>query len=302
MKVSMSRRYAIIEAPSNLGLRPDGVEKLAGRLLSHGLAERLQARHAARLSVPPYDFVRDPETMTLNAAAIAAWSPTLADAVGQVLDAAEFPVVLGGDCSILLGPMLALKRRGRYGLLFIDGHADFYQPEADPTGEAASMELAFATGHGPRLLADIDGQGPLVAEEDVFVFGYRDGEQQIRDGSQPLPLPIRALDLTAVRGMGIEAAATEAVEHLTRAGLAGFFIHLDADCLDDEIMPAVEYRLDDGLSLDELKTTLRVALYGGKAIGLEVTIYNPDLDEDGSAGLELTEALAQVLGTSAPTT
>jgi arginase len=302
MKVSMSRRYAIIEAPSNLGLRPDGVEKLAGRLLSHGLVERLQARHAARLSVPPYDFVRDPETMTLNAAAIAAWSPKLADAVGQVLDAAEFPVVLGGDCSILLGPMLALKRRGRYGLLFIDGHADFYQPEADPTGEAASMELAFATGHGPRLLADIDGQGPLVAEEDVFVFGYRDGEQQIRDGSQPLPLPIRALELTAVRGMGIEAAATEAVEHLTRAGLAGFFIHLDADCLDDEIMPAVEYRLDDGLSLDELKTTLRVALYGGKAIGLEVTIYNPDLDEDGSAGLELTEALAQVLGTSAPTT
>ena len=111
----MSRRYAIIEAPSNLGLRPAGVEKLAGRLLSLGLADRLQARHAARLSPPPYDFVRDPETMTLNAAAIAAWSPKLADAVGQVLDAGEFPVVLGGDCSILLGPTLALKRRGRYG-------------------------------------------------------------------------------------------------------------------------------------------------------------------------------------------
>jgi arginase len=297
----MSRRYAIVEAPSNLGLRPDGVEKLAERLLSHGLAERLQARHAARLSPPPYGFVRDPETMTLNAAAIAGWSPKLADAVGQVLDAGDFPVVLGGDCSILLGPTLALKRRGRYGLLFIDGHADFYQPEADPTGEAASMELAFATGHGPRLLADIGGQGPLVEEEDVFVFAYRDGEQQIRDGSQPLPMAIRALDFAAVRSMGVEAAATEAVAHLTRENLAGFFIHLDADCLDDDIMPAVEYRLDDGLSLDELKTTLRIALYSGKAVGLEVTIYNPDLDDDGSAGLELTEALAQALGTSAPT-
>ena len=172
--------------------------------------------------------------MTLNAAAIAGWSPKLADVVGQVLDAEEFPVVLGGDCSILLGPTLALKRRGSYGLLFIDGHADFYQPEADPTGEAASMELAFATGHGPRLLTDIDGQGPLVAEEDVFVFGYRDGEEQIRDGSQPLPPTIRALDFAAVRRMGIEAAATLAVEHLTRENLAGFFIHLDADCLDDD--------------------------------------------------------------------
>jgi arginase len=218
-----------------------------------------------------------------------------------VLDADEFPVVLGGDCSILLGPTLALKRRGRYGLLFIDGHADFYQPEADPTGEAASMDLAFATGHGPRLLSDIEGQGPLVGEEDVFVFGYRDGEEQIRDGSQPLPLTIRAFDLDGVRRIGVEAAATEAVEHVTREDLAGFFIHLDADCLDDDIMPAVEYRLDGGLSLDELKTTLRIALYSGKAVGLEVTIYNPDLDEDGSAGLELAQALAEALGTSAPT-
>jgi arginase len=29
------------------------------------------------------------------------------------------------DCSILLGCLLALKRRGRYWLLFLDGHADF---------------------------------------------------------------------------------------------------------------------------------------------------------------------------------
>ena len=297
----MSRRYAIIEAPSNLGLRPAGVEKLAGRLLGLGLAGRLQARHASRLSPPPYDFVRDPETMTLNAAAIAAWSPKLADVVGQVLDAEEFPVVLGGDCSILLGPTLALKRRGKYGLLFIDGHADFYQPEADPTGEAASMDLAFATGHGPRLLTDIDGQGPLVAEQDVFVFGFRDGEEQIRDGSQPLPPTMRALDLAAVRRMGIEAAARLAVEHVTRENLAGFFIHLDADCLDDEIMPAVEYRLPGGLSQDELKTILRIALNSGKAVGLEVTIYNPDLDEDGVAGRMLAGLLAEALGTSAPT-
>jgi arginase len=32
---------------------------------------------------------------------------------------------IGGDYSILPGSMLALRRRGRYGLLFIDGHADF---------------------------------------------------------------------------------------------------------------------------------------------------------------------------------
>jgi arginase len=84
------RHYAIIEAPSNLGLKPMGVETLPARLLGHGLAERLDARRAGRLDVPPYSFERDPETQTLNAQAIAEWSPKLADAVEGVLDAGEF--------------------------------------------------------------------------------------------------------------------------------------------------------------------------------------------------------------------
>ncbi len=58
--------------------------------------------------------------------------------------------MLGGDCSILLGKMLALRRRGRHGLLFIDGRADFYQPQAEPNGEAPSMDLALAPAAGRR--------------------------------------------------------------------------------------------------------------------------------------------------------
>jgi arginase len=292
--------YAIIEAPSILGLRPSGVETLPDALLAHGLAERLGAAVAARLETPPYDPARDPETLTLNARAIAAWSPKLADAVEGVLDAGAFPLVLGGDCSIVLGSMLALKRRGRYGLLFIDGHADFYQPEANPNGEAASMDLAFVTGRGPRLLTDIEGRGPLVREEDAFAFGYRDAEEQAEYGSQPLPPALRSLDLAAVRRFGVEAAADIAVAHLTRSDLEGFFIHLDADVLDDAVMPAVDYRLPDGLTLEELEAALEIALGSGKAAGMEVTIYNPKLDRDGSAGRALVRTLAQALGTRPP--
>jgi arginase len=98
----MSCRYAIVEAPSILGLKPSGVERLPRALLDHGLARRLGARPAARLETPPYDPVRDPETKTLNARAIAEWSPRLADATEAVLARGEFPIVLGGDCSIVL--------------------------------------------------------------------------------------------------------------------------------------------------------------------------------------------------------
>jgi len=295
-----TRRYAIIEAPSTLGLRSSGVEELPSRLLGLGLAERIRARRAARLEPPPREGQRDAETLVLNASTIASWSPGLADAVEMVLDEDEFPVILGGDCSIVLGSMLAFRRRGRSGLLFIDGNADFFQPEAEPYGEAASMDLALVTGHGPKRLTDIEGRGPIVREEDAVAFAYRDWKDQDEYGSQPLPDALKSLDLSAVRRMGIEAAAQAAVAHLTREGLDGFFIHVDADCLDDAVMPAVDYRIPDGLSWKELEAALRIALGSGAARGLEITIYNPRLDQDGMPAAGLVETLAAALGTSAP--
>jgi arginase len=290
------RPYAILEAPSTLGLATGGVEGLPGRLLELGLAEGIGARRAGRLDVLPKDPKPDPATLTLNARAIAAWSPKLADAVEKLLDAGEFPVILGGDCTIVLGSMLALRRRGRYGLFFIDGNADFFQPEAEPNGEGASMDLAFVTGHGPALLSDLEGRRPLARPEDVVAFAFRDHEDQAAFGSQPLPKELRTYDLDAVRRLGIESAARAAISHLTRAELDGFFIHLDADCLDDRIMPAVDFRVPGGLSWDELSAALRIMLASGKAVGLEVTIYNPRLDEDGSAGQGLVDVLEAALG------
>ncbi|MEO3432025.1 arginase family protein [Inquilinus sp. CAU 1745] len=294
------RPYAVLEAPSTLGLATDGVEGLPDRLLELRLADRILARRAGRLATPPKDRTPDSETRILNAKAIAAWSPKLADAVEEVLNAGEFPVVLGGDCTIVLGSMLALRRRGRYGLFFIDGNADFFQPDAEPNGEGASMDLAFVTGHGPALLTDLEGRYPLVRAGDAVAFAFRDHEDQAEFGSQPLPPELRAYDLDNVRSMGVESAARAAVDHLTRPELDGFFIHLDVDCLDDSIMPAVDFRMPGGLSWDELRNALRIALASGRAVGLEVTIYNPQLDEDGSAGRGLADMLAESLGTAAP--
>lgn len=289
------RHYAVLEAPSTLGLASEGVELLPDRLLELGLARHIHARRAARLQVPHRHSTPDPKTGVLNADAIAAWSPQLADALEAVLDAREFPVVLGGDCTIVLGTMLALRRRGRYGLLFIDGNADFFQPEAEPHGEGASMDLAFVTGYGPKLLTDIEGRAPIVRPEDVVAFGYRDHADQREYGSQPLPGEMKAIDLPRVRESGIEMAAREAIEHLSRPELEGFFIHVDADCIDDAIMPAVDFRLPGGMSLEELTVVLLAALASGRAVGLEVAIYNPRLDADGSAGRRLVDLLKEVL-------
>jgi arginase len=138
-----------------------------------------------------------------------------------------------------------------------------------------------------------------VRSEDAVAFAFRDHEDQAKFGSQPLPADLLAYDLHAVRRLGVEAAARASVDHLMRAELDGFFIHLDADCLDDAIMPAVDFRVPGGLSWKELSAALRIILASGKAIGMEVTIYNPRLDEDGNAGRGLADVLATALGTAA---
>jgi hypothetical protein len=144
------------------------------------------------------------------------YTQRLADAVAASLDAGERPLVLGGDCTILLGILLALARRGRYGLLFLDGHADFYQPAANVNGQAASSELAFATGRGPAALTRFDGHCPLVGDEQVVALGMRDGAETELYGSQPLPPALRAYELSTLRRLGVDRAASEAVDYLRR--------------------------------------------------------------------------------------
>lgn len=275
------RPAAVIEAPSILGLRPTGVQNLPEALIRAGLLGRLQARHAGRVTAPAYSAERDPETGFLNARAIAGYSRKLAESVGRVLDRGEFALVLGGDCSILLGAMLALDRRGPHGLLFIDGHMDFYQSEANVNGEAASSELALATGRGPALLTTYDGRCPLIRDEDVVAFGFRDEREAETYGSQPLPKEMKALSFAGVRRMGAAAAARDAVAHVSGQGTREFWIHFDADALDDEVMPAVDYRLPGGLAWSEMETVLGAALAHPKAAGMEVTIFNPTLDRGG---------------------
>jgi arginase len=290
-------RYAVIEAPSVLGLWPSGVEGLPGALLERGLAQRLKARRAGQVTTLPFQAARDEPTGLLNPRAIRMFSGRLADAVQPVLGAGEFPLVLGGDCSILLGSLLALRRGGRPGFLFLDGQADFYQPEAEPKGEAASMDLSLATGRGPAVVTDLEGLRPLVRDEDVFVLGYRDRQDAALHGSQPLPASIAAIDLDGLRDDGgATAAARRALAHLTRPdGPQRFWIHLDVDVLDDAIMPCVDYRMPGGLSLQELTTVLRTAIASDQAAGLEITIYNPKLDPQGTAAQGLVDALVTAL-------
>ena len=286
----------MIEVPSALGLRPSGVENAPSALRAAGLHSRLGITDEVRIDVPPYCDVRDPGSRVLNPQGIASVAHALANAVGIALDDDRSPIVIGGDCSILLGPLLALRRLGRYGLVFIDGHADFQHGDDEPSGEVASLDLAIATGRGPSVLTNVDGLRPLVREEDVALVGYRAfGDNDHFLGEHVRDTGITVIDYLEVQDHGIAGTLLQVLTTVTRPDINGFWIHFDVDVLDDDLMPAVDYRHPGGITWEDATQILGGLLAAKGAVGLDVTIFNPRLDSDGSLARRLSDLIVGVL-------
>ena len=287
-------RYRIIEAPSVLGLWPSGVQDAPRVLMEMGLGVGLGLGKTLRLEPPAYDPRRDPVTHMLNPAGLLSYTQTLAREVWNMVDEGLVPLVLGGDCSILLGPALALRERGRHGLLFVDGHMDYYDAKVEPYGEAASMDLALVTGHGPALLSNIDGLAPYFRPEDCVTYGTRDHFYSSDFIETPYPAEIMRIDVREAHALGA-AGVEQALARVTNSRLEGFWIHFDVDVLNEEIMPAVDYHMAEGLSFAELRRLLGVAFSTGKVMGMTLTIYNPNLDPQRASARGLVSTLLEIL-------
>jgi arginase len=289
------RPVAVLDAPSVLGLRPPapgkvpGARRLPEALRRHRLPERLGAADAGRVEPPPYRPDIDPASGVRNGDTLPGYSVALADRLVGLVRAGAFPLVLGGDCSILLGAMLALRRlTGRYGLVSVDGGLDFRHPGnahlVGPVGSVAGEDLAVVTGRGAAQLTDLEGRRPLVAEADVVAVGHR-GLDAFAE--EVLATPITLYDMAALRRLGPEEVARRAVATMEGRGVEGFWIHVDTDVLDPEIMPAVDSPEPGGLTHQELATLLRTLTTAELATGMQLTIFDPDLDPDGRLAGEL---------------
>ncbi|WP_413098210.1 arginase family protein [Streptomyces sp. Inha503] len=296
----MRRRLVLLDAPSNLGLKPPvegavpGCYKLAGALREQRLLARLGADEGGVVVPPRYDRGDWKEgDGVFHAGAIAAYTRKLADRIeGHVRDE-DFPVVLGGDCSIQLGASLALRRIGRYGIAVIDGSADFRHPgNSDHVGAAGGEELALATGRGQADLTDLEGLRPYVRESDVQLLGIRDYDMERAELTDS---GIASTTVGEIRERGPQQAADAALRTLEATALDGFWVHLDADVLDPSVMPAVDSPDDGGLLSGELVPLLRTLVGSHRCVGLNVTIYDPDLDPDGSCAALLADLLVVAL-------
>jgi arginase len=279
-------RLAILDAPIDCSGRGRGEEHAPAALRAAGLVERLRARDAGEADARIRDTRRDPDTGVIGAGEVRQASTAIASRVRALLEARERPLVLGGDCTLLLGVFQALPRGS--GLWFVDGHADFFDGESSPTGEAADMELAILTGHGPPGLLEQDG--PLLEPAAVVLLGHRPAglHADVARENARLDPAIYALTAPEVRKRGARRVGSDAAARL--AGRPAW-LHLDLDVLDEAVLPAVSYPQPLGLDWDELVALARPLVSAPNHLGVSVADFNPDRDADGRHAARTVAAL-----------
>lgn len=276
-----SRAVELIGLPFSSRAPGDGIARGIEALRSAGLAEALQeatALHdAGDLPLSEWQLDRAASGL-LNEAGMVELVEASREAVTHAQANGRRPLLVGGDCPAMLGPLLALRDAGvEPGLLMLDGHEDAWAPPISPTGEASDSELGIALGLFDGMPAAL-GPQPLLQSSRTALIGPRDRAELEANGVVSLESRIAML-------VPPEEVGRRGPEALVRAALAAirdgpWWLHIDFDVLTTEAFPAADYPQNGGLGWDELAELAALALAGPGCAGASMVIYNADLDPD----------------------
>jgi arginase len=296
----VDRVVSVVGALSNVGARPyqDGAARdldLAPMVLrERGLIARLQARDMGDVAAPPYYDFNKPASGVRNEAQVAAHARALAHRVSSSIDQGGFAVVIGGDCSIVLGCLLGWRRKAgdALGLVYVDAHTDYAVGDESGVGAAATMALALATGRTNSMLGRLAGDRHLVDARRTALIGRRD---EAEGYGAIAASPILDVPGGQLQGDDWPELVDVTLEQVARSDSRGFWIQLDADVLSPAIMAAVDAPLPGGPTSRELIRLLTPLVRHPKALGLSLTSYDPALDPDRAGARQLLSILEALL-------
>ncbi|MFX1483740.1 MAG: arginase family protein [Promethearchaeota archaeon] len=271
-------RITVIGVPFNGDGTTPEIENPAQTFRDEGLISLLrdeghQVSDIGDLSIPSYTNTRDPITKVLNFSTWRDMSVQLSKTLHDLLDKDTLPIMLGGDCSILVGVLDAYKARNlSLNLFFLDGHADFHDTNSSPTGEPADMELAALTGYSSKEIVTMTGRGPLLDKGNVVVYGIN--EYDLIDTSN-----IEVIDRKLIFEKGIESTFYTSLSLFQDSNLP-LWLHFDVDVMDKAIMPAIHYPVEEGLSYNEALELFTLLRNTKKLVGISIACYHPNFDID----------------------
>lgn len=236
----------------------------------------------------------------------------LAEVVEQVNADADFPLVLGGDHTALMGHVLGNSRRHQDGIglavladafldleapappVFEDKARRNKDPEVTTTGDAERMVLAGALKlFGPDTELGKAMKGSAVIREQTSVVGVR-GRKTAQVKANEKKAKVEVWDMERLEFDGESAYRSMLTRHLSMGPIV---LSLDVTGLDPDMMTASRDAPPDGLDWTFLKRTLEQCVpHVDRILGLDICALDHTADDAHQGGLtRFAESVAPFL-------
>jgi arginase len=301
----------IVGVPMDLGGNRRGVDMGPSAMRYAGLAEKLsdigyrvkdrgnirvadpdegRATHSVK-KVPAEDIARG-RPRAHNVDEIVRACGELANAVADIAQHGNIPLVLGGDHSMAMGSIAGLDRAGkRAGVIWIDAHGDINTPETTPSGNVHGMPFAVALGLAgdpfpTTLRGTTDGRNAVL-------MAIRDIDADERPNITTAG--VTAITMADIDRSGMAEAMKKAIAVASGAP-GGIHLSLDMDALDPGEAPGVGTPVRGGLTYREAQLAMEMLAASGKLRSIEVAEVNPILDTGNRTASLAVELVASALG------
>lgn len=202
---------------------------------------------------------------------------TIRDAVSTVVSRGVVPIVVGGDDSIPIPMLDAMKDTNEtYTLLQIDAHIDWRDTHmGEKMGLSSTMRRASEMGHIEKIIqvgARGIGSGHSSDYDDAVEWGAKffTGLDVFRDGLAP------------------------ALEQINQG--ANVILCIDIDAMDPSIAPNTIGRAPGGLSYYQILELIMGAAKRGRIAAVDYVEIMPEVDVDGIGGLTVSRLVAATMG------
>jgi arginase len=229
---------------------------------------------------------------------ISAACEQLASEVEAILEAGEFPIIVGGDHSIAIGSFSGVanyyrQREQTLGLIWFDAHADMNTPDTTPSGNIHGMPLAALLGFGTPELTRIAGFSPKLDPALCAHVGARD----IDPGERELirQLGMRFFTMREIDERGMRACMADAIA-IASKGTAGYAVTFDVDALDPGDAPGSGTLVRGGLTYREAHLGMEPIAEDGGMRSLEIVEINTALDVNNKTAELGVELILSALG------
>ncbi|MDR1748195.1 MAG: arginase [Spirochaetaceae bacterium] len=297
-------RVHILEMPLDFGANRHGSDMGPSAIRLAGLRELLfrldhkTEKYFSPLNISPQEYADEGNPRAKYSAPIVTACGQLANEVENAVRCGAFPLILGGDHSIVLGTLAGLspalkEQHKRLGVLYVDAHGDFNTADTSPSGNIHGMCMAASCGYGLEELTELYTPGRKVDPANVCYIGVRD-----LDPEEKLLMKqagVTVITMTDIDRMGFSSALRMALDFF-RERADAVHVSFDMDVIDPMFAPGVGIPLPGGLNYREALLLMEEMARTGLVCSAEIVEVNPVLDVRNQTARMAVELIGRLLG------